>query len=143
MMTGAAAQAADRRVAVDPNQPPWHAIAKVQNNIGERCTGALIAPSIVLTAAHCLYNRRTRSFLQPVSVHVLFGYQRAGYRWHRVVIRITIGPDFDGATGQPPTSDWARLELAEPVPVPPLPVVGGGQSAGTVVALAGYNQDRA
>jgi protease YdgD len=44
----------DRRVAVDPGQPPWDAIAKVQTNIGTRCTGALIAPGTVLTAAHCL-----------------------------------------------------------------------------------------
>jgi protease YdgD len=44
----------DRRVVVDPGQPPWDTIAKVQTNIGTRCTGALIAPAIVLTAAHCL-----------------------------------------------------------------------------------------
>jgi protease YdgD len=56
--------AVDRRVAVDPGQPPWDAIAKVQTNIGTRCTGALIAPGNVLTAAHCLYNRRTRALLQ-------------------------------------------------------------------------------
>lgn len=30
----------DRRVAVDPTQQPWDAIAKVQTNIGTRCTGA-------------------------------------------------------------------------------------------------------
>lgn len=42
----------DRRVAVDPARPPWDAIAKVQSEIGNRCTGALIAPDVVLTAAH-------------------------------------------------------------------------------------------
>jgi hypothetical protein len=29
-----AAAAEDRRVVVDPNQPPWSAIVKVQTNIG-------------------------------------------------------------------------------------------------------------
>ena len=66
--------AADPRLAVDPNTPPWDAIAKVQTNIGGRCTGALIAPAVVLTAAHCLYNRHTGTLLQPVSLHVLLGY---------------------------------------------------------------------
>src|ERR1700690_3078679 len=73
--------AVDRRVAVDPGQPPWNAIAKVQTNIGTRCTGALIAPGTVLTAAHCLYNRRTQALLQAGSLHVLLGYNRGDYRW--------------------------------------------------------------
>ena len=66
ILAAAAAHAADRRVAVDPGASPWNAIAKVQTNIGAHCTGALIAPSVVLTAAHCLYNSRTRAVLQPV-----------------------------------------------------------------------------
>jgi protease YdgD len=139
----ASGRAADRRVPVDPNQPPWNAVAKVQTNIGEHCSGVLIAPSVVLTAAHCLYNPRTRALLRPVSLHVLFGYQRADYRWHRAVARITVGPGFDGAKAQPQPEDWARLDLTQPVAVPPLPVAGGIAGAGMAVALAGYNQDRA
>jgi protease YdgD len=139
----ASAQGADRRVAVDPNLPPWNAIAKVQTNIGEHCTGVLIAPSVVLTAAHCLYNPHTSAMLQPVSVHVLFGYQRDAYRWHRLVSRIEVGPGFDGSKGAGQPADWARLELAVPVPVIPLPFFYGVAAAGMAVALAGYNQDRA
>src|SRR5205807_959007 len=107
ILAAAAAQAADGRVPVDPNEPPWNAIAKVQSNVGEHCSGVLIAPSVVLTAAHCLYNPRTRALLQPVSLHVLFGYQRAEYRWHRQVARVTVGPGFDGTTGRPQPGDWA------------------------------------
>jgi protease YdgD len=139
----ATAQAADRRVPVDPNEPPWNAVAKVQTNTGNHCTGALIAPSVVLTAAHCLYNPRTRALLQPVSLHALFGYQRGAYRWHRQVARITIGPGFDGTKGRPQPGDWARLELTEAVPMTPLALFDGGVSAGMAVALGGYNQDRA
>jgi len=139
----ATAQGAERRVPVDPNEPPWNAVAKVQTNIGTHCSGVLIAPSIVLTAAHCLYNPRTRAMLQPVSLHVLFGYQRALYRWHRQVARITVGPGFDGTSGGSQPADWARLELAEAVPVMPLPLRDEGVRSGMAVALAGYNQDRA
>ena len=139
----ARAEAADRRIAVDPNAPPWNAIAKVQTNTGARCTGVLIAPAVVLTAAHCLYNRRTQALLQPGSLHVLFGYERAGYRWHRLVTRLEVGARFDGGNTQPQPSDWARLELAENVPAQPLPFSGGTLTAGMPAALAGYNQDRA
>src|SRR5437870_617439 len=73
----------DERVIVNPAEPPWSAIVKVQTNIGGRCTGTLIAPAVVLTAAHCLYNRLTRGLLQPISLHVLGGYERGAFRWHR------------------------------------------------------------
>jgi protease YdgD len=139
----AAAQGADRRVPVDPNEPPWNAVAKVQTTTGNHCTGALIQPSIVLTAAHCLYNPRTRALLQPVSLHVLFGYQRGAYRWHRQVARMTVGPGFDGTKSGPQHGDWARLELTEAVPAPPLALFDGSMNPGMAAALAGYNQDRA
>ncbi|MBV9863422.1 MAG: trypsin-like serine protease [Alphaproteobacteria bacterium] len=136
---------ADRRIAVDPTERPWNAIAKVQTNIGTRCTGALIAPDTVLTAAHCLYNRRTRAMLQAGSLHVLFGYERGAYRWHRTVTRYTVGAGFEGGAARPQASDWARLQLSEPIPasVAPLPVVAAIPPPGTPIALPGYNQDRA
>ena len=51
VVAAATAHAEDRRVAVDPNEPPWNAIAKVQSNIGEHCSGVLVAPAVVVTAA--------------------------------------------------------------------------------------------
>jgi protease YdgD len=136
---------ADRCVAVDPGQPPWDAIAKVQTNIGTRCTGALIAPGTVLTAAHCLYNRRTRALLQAGSLHVLLGYNRGDYRWHRMVARYAVGQGFDGSKGGLQGSDWARLELDGAIPdlVAPLPIATEPPRSGVAIALAGYNQDRA
>jgi len=143
LLCAAAAPAADRRIVVDPDIAPWNAVAKVQTNIGTRCTGVLVAPAVVLTAAHCLYNPRTHALLQPVSLHVLFGFARDAYRWHRRVTRFTIGAGFDGSGAPPQPSDWARLELDESVSAPPLPRFSGSVDAGLAVALAGYNQDRA
>lgn len=135
----------DRRLAVDVRLPPWNAIAKVQTNIATRCTGALIGPDIVMTAAHCLYNRRTHALLQPGSLHVLFGYEGGGYFRHSQVKRYVVGEEFDGAEpAQHPASDWARLKLAEAVPpeIEPLRLSKEFPASGTAVALPGYNQDR-
>ena len=136
--------AAERRVAVDPNAPPWNAIVKIQTNIGSRCTGVLTAPTIVLTAAHCLYNPRTQALLQAVSLHVLLGYERGSYRSHRLVARYEVGRGFEAGKG-PQTADWARLQLAEPIPnaPKPLPLAGAEPAPGMAASLAGYNQDRA
>jgi protease YdgD len=147
MSIGAGAEpgsAGERRVPVDPNAPPWNAIVKVQTNIGSRCTGVLIAPTIVLTAAHCLYNPRTRTLLEAVSLHVLLGYERGAYRWHRLVARYVVGRGFEGGKG-PQTADWARFQLTEPIPdaVAPLPLAEADPAPGVAVSLAGYNQDRA
>jgi protease YdgD len=137
--------ALDRRLAVDVGLPPWNAIAKVQTNIATRCTGALVGPDIVMTAAHCLYNRRTGTLLQPESLHFLFGYERGGYFRHAQVVRYVVGDGFDGAEpARHPASDWARLELAEAVPpaIEPLRLSKEIPVPGTAVALPGYNQDR-
>jgi protease YdgD len=133
---------AGSRVVVDPNRPPWNSVAKVQSNIGLNCTGVLIAPTTVLTAAHCLFNPRTRGYLRPLSMHVLFGFERDTYRWHRLVSKVVFGPEVREGQLPPRTSDWARLELAEPVPLPPMPLMGGAATAAMPVVLAGYNQDR-
>lgn len=129
----------DHRVAVDPTQPPWNAVAKVQTNIGTRCTGALIAPDIVLTAAHCLYNRRTQSLLQAGSLHVLFGYSRGDYRWHRAVSGYTTGSGFEGRDAGLQRSDWALLELADPIPgeIAPLSLMAQPLLPDAEIMLAG------
>ena len=142
--------ATDRRVPVDVGQDPWRSVGKVQTNLGARCTGALIAPRLVLTAAHCLFNPRTQAMLPASSLHVLFGYNKGEYRTHVTVERYASDPAFDGRKNRGMLSpdnahvDWALLTLAPTPKVsePVLPLAAKPAPAGTPLALGGFNQDR-
>src|SRR5919202_5264778 len=74
---------------------PWSSVAKLYNSIGGACTAVVIERTQVLTAAHCLYVRRTGRFVQPGSVHVLLGYERGDYRVHARVARFRLGAGYD------------------------------------------------
>jgi protease YdgD len=111
---------------VDISAYPWSAVGKLNNSIGGSCTGGVIEQNEVLTAAHCLFNRRTGRFLPPSSLHFLLGYQRGEYNVHALVGGYTIGPGYDPARELSTiSSDWAVIKLTEPLPaqIKPLPIV--------------------
>ncbi|WP_244560830.1 trypsin-like serine peptidase [Azospirillum oryzae] len=136
----------DRRAPVDATAEPWRSIVRVQTNLAGRCTGALVGRRTVVTAGHCLFNPRTRRFLQASSLHVLFGYDRGEFTRHVTVARVATDPAYDPASATPMVAaDWAVLTLSEPAPesVPSLALGAGQLPPGTPAMLGGYSQDRA
>jgi len=134
----------DPRWPVDLTVPPWRAVGRVQTELGGRCTGALVGPRTVLTAAHCLVAARTGMFVRPDSVHFLLAYDRGAYVGHGRVTAYRIGPGYVAATQAPRTADWALLTLDTALGTPDriLPVLAAPPPPRTPLMLGGYQQDR-
>ncbi len=72
----------------------WEAVGRL--DIGPRgfCTGALIAPDIVLTAAHCLFDPQTHERISDDQIQFLAGFRNGRATAYRDVRRSVIHPDY-------------------------------------------------
>jgi secreted trypsin-like serine protease len=100
---------------------PW-AVALVNHRsrtarAGQFCAGSVIAPTVVLTAAHCVYARR------PARVDVVSGRTRlSGTGGQRIrATRFALAPSWVPSTMR---HDAALVTLAAPTLAPPIAIAG-------------------
>jgi protease YdgD len=151
----------DRRVQVASDQWPWSAIGRINVVFGPTyrkfCTGTVIGPRQVATAAHCLFNDRVNAWGRPESVHFVLGQTGEKFASHSVAESFAVAPQFKFQLEVRPRydfipfamvkHDWAILTLRDAVDVKPvsirpihnaeLPAAGSSDE----IAHAGYGSD--
>ena len=130
-------------VDVDADVFPWSSVGKIYNSARSSCTGSVIAPDKVLTAAHCLFNRATARFLQPDALHFLLGYKRGEFRSHARVASYVLGPNYNpDEVNKSILADWAILVLTEPLSknTTPFPLAKNPAVAGERIMVGGFSQ---
>lgn len=133
------------RTPADVNVMPWAAVVRLQVPGMSRCTGFLIGPQTVVTAAHCLYGRALNHFAPPGSVHVLLGYANGNFTRHVVAASFKIGDGYQPAAMAGQAADVAIVTLMTPVAASGeiLALAVAPVAPGTPLMLGGYGQDRA
>lgn len=126
----------------------WEAVGKLM--LGDRgfCTGALIAPNLVLTAAHCLFDKESGARLKPADIKFLAGWRNGRAEAYRGVKQAVAHPDYvyGGEDSlDRVAADVALIELDQPILLSSVHPFSIGQApeTGDHVGVVSYGQGRA
>lgn len=125
----------------------WTAVGRLDTKDVGFCTGTLIAPDVVLTAAHCVYDLQTGKRIAPNAMTFRAGLTRGKVTAERMVVQVVPHEGFiprAGLSAENVINDVALLRLETPIPVQQVSpfVVHSGPIEKGPVSVVSYGKGR-
>ncbi len=136
-----------KRLDTGTDSRGWEAVGRLNLDGKGFCTGALIASNLVLTAAHCLWDKTTGERVDPTKIEFLAGWRNGRAAAYRGIRRAVPHPDYafdqDDGAGRV-QYDLALLELDTPIRLPSIQPyqTGTAPARGEQVGVVSYAKDR-